>query len=358
MEVGKKQKGNRKDRPLSASFKTGAIALVFLLIGYETALFVHRAAQLRLAANAATPDTVYVYAGDRAPDGSSGSETAGDTLAPSGLGMTEGPWWKGLSKGDVIARSTHGQGYPQSSRGQGHSLSSRGQRSPQSSRGQGHSLSSRGPKGPRGSHSAARRPVESFRFNPNTVSLEDLRRLGFSEGQAEAIVHYREKGGRFRRPSDFAKSYVVADSVFRRLEPFIDIPKVDINRADSTLFETLPGIGPWYAGKMVSYRAALRGYSCPEQLMEIYRFDAEKYDGLRDLISCSAPEPFPIWTLPAEELETHPHISRREAAAIVLYRTHQPRSAWTLEGLLRAGILSEDHAAGLSRCLLAAPPTD
>ena len=206
-----------------------------------------------------------------------------------------------------------------------------------------------------GSHGVARRTVESFRFNPNTVSLEDLQRLGFSEKQALAIVHYREAGGRFRRPSDFAKSYVVEDSVFRRLEPWIVLPKIDINRADSTAFETLPGIGPWFAARMVSYRKALRGYSCPEQLMEIYRFDAEKYAGLQDLISCSKPQPFPIWTLPADSLETHPHISRREADAIVLYRTYQPQEQWTLQGLIKAGILSEEHAAGLSRCLLATP---
>ena len=53
---------------------------------------------------------------------------------------------------------------------------------------------------------AARRPVETFRFNPNTVSLDDLMRLGFSEKQAQSIINYREKGGRFRRPADFAKS--------------------------------------------------------------------------------------------------------------------------------------------------------
>ena len=310
MEEGKNRK-TAKNEPLAASFKTGALALVFLLIGYETALFIHRAAELKLAANRDKPDTVYVY--------------AGDTLALSR--MTAGEWSGGLSKGDVLGRSA---------------------RTPEAH------LSSRGRR-PMGSHGAARRTVESFRFNPNTVSLEDLQRLGFSEKQALAIVHYREAGGRFRRPSDFAKSYVVEDSVFRRLEPWIVIPKIDINRADSAAFETLPGIGPWFAARMVSYRKALRGYSCPEQLMEIYRFDAEKYAGLQDLISCSKPQPFPIWTFPADSLETHPHISRREADAIVLYRTYQPQEQWTLQGLIKAGILSEEHAAGLSRCLLATP---
>ena len=122
-------------------------------------------------------------------------------------------------------------------------------------------------------------------------------RLGFSEKQAQSILNYRAKGGRFRRPSDFAKSYVVADSVFDRLEPYIDIPRIDLNKADSAAFETLPGIGPYFASKMVSYRTSLGGYSHPEQLLEIYHFDREKYEALKDLISCSLPEPYPIWTL-------------------------------------------------------------
>ena len=51
--------GKKNQQPTS-SFVTGAIALVFLIIGYEVALFVHKAAILRIAANRDHPDTVYV----------------------------------------------------------------------------------------------------------------------------------------------------------------------------------------------------------------------------------------------------------------------------------------------------------
>ena len=202
---------------------------------------------------------------------------------------------------------------------------------------------------------ASPRRVETFRFNPNTVSPEDLMRLGFSEKQAQSILNYRAKGGRYRRPSDFAKSFVVADSVFDRLEPYIDIPRIDINKADSTAFETLPGIGPYFAAKMVSYRKELGGYSHPEQLMDIYHFDREKYDALKDLITCSLPGPYPLWTLSERDLARHPYISRDEAHSIVLYRTHQPKETWTVEGLHKAGVLSEEHYRKLSRCKIAEP---
>ena len=54
MEEGKRQK------TLKSSFTTGAIALVFLIIGFETALFIHKAAVTRLVADRDHPDTVYI----------------------------------------------------------------------------------------------------------------------------------------------------------------------------------------------------------------------------------------------------------------------------------------------------------
>ena len=200
---------------------------------------------------------------------------------------------------------------------------------------------------------SAMRRVESFRFNPNIVSLEDLVRLGFTEKQAQSIINYRGKGGRFRRKADFAKSYVVADSVFKRLEPFIDIPKIDINKADSAAFDELPGIGGWFAHRMVEYREQLHGFSCPEQLMEIYHFDQEKFDGLKDLISCSAVEPYPFWSGSLEDIRNHPHIRNWQTAKdIVFYRDHNPQEALTIDGLLKAGILTDEQARRLARCRL------
>ena len=289
-ENKKKSKG-----PLSASFITGAIALVFLIIGYQVALFVHKAAVTRLVANRDEPDTVYVYI----PKTDTPAEVVEE--APKTV-RKNAPH----SKEAVKVREK-----------------------------------------------AASRQVESFRFNPNTVSVEDLQRLGFSEKQADAIDRYRQKGGRFRRAEDFAKSYVVADSVFDRLAPFIDIPKLDINQADSVALLDLPGIGPYFAGKVVQHRQQLQGYSTVEQLLEIYHFDEEKLAGMRDFITCSPPRPYPIWTLPEDSLARHPHISRAEAHSIVLYRQHHTPAECTLDNLNRAGILSQEHYQRLSLCLLA-----
>jgi len=307
---------DRKGETPGTVFKVGGIAFAFLIIGYQSALFIHRAAELHIEALRDRPDTVYVYLPASEDDVTDGAAA----FAPSGIGNNG---FESAGQGGrrmVVRRNAeHSPAVEQVRR--------------------------------------RTRKVESFRFNPNTVSVEDLMRLGFSEKQAQAINSYRAKGGRFRRPSDFARSYVVADSVYERLKPYINIPKLDINKADSAAFDELPGIGPYFAAKMVEYRRRLGGYSFKEQLMDIYHFDKEKYDGLNDLIVCSPPgNAFRLWHMGEDSLKLHPYIrSWQTAHSIVLFRLSMPRESWSVEALCEAGILSPEDASRLARCRIAAP---
>ena len=288
----RRSENKEKKKPgLSESFVVGVIAIVFLIVGYQTALFVHQAAVTKIAANRDSPDTVYVS-------------------IPADVSQEQ----------EVhIKKAVHS------------------------------------PRVEAVRSNLPRKTVETFVFDPNKVSVDDLCRLGFTARQAQSIDNYRKKGGRFHRKADFAKSFVVSDSVYRRLEAYIDIPLVDLNLADSAAFDALPGIGGWFASKMIEHREALRGYSYKEQLMDIYRFDQEKYEALSDLITVG-PEgvtPYPLWSLPADSLRHHPYIGNMETAkAIVLYRETTPRSQWAIEELLRLGILSPSSASRLSRCLI------
>lgn len=296
----------KKSRP-SESFIVGTVALVFLIIGYQTALFIHNAAVMKIAANRDEPDTVFVY----------------------------------MEK-------------PAAERGHGGGLATAGKSPVKTQR----RNSAHSPRAEAVRANVPRKKVESFRFDPNSVSVDELCRLGFSMKQARSIDNYRKKGGRFRRKEDFAKSYVVSDSIYRRLEAYIDIPLVDLNTADSAAFDALPGIGGWFASRIIEHRKALRGYSYKEQLMDVYRFDREKFDGLSDLVTvdtCNV-TPYPLWTLPADTLRLHPYIRNLETArGIVLYRENNPRSAWTVEALSAAGILSSESSRKLSRCLIEKP---
>ena len=295
-------KDKEKERGgLQQSFLTGVIALVFLLVGYQTALMVHRAAVVKIAANRDEPDTVFVYVEPEIPVEESGGQMDSAREANQGL--------------RTVRRNSQ------------HSTRAQTVRS-----------------------NVPYPAPESFRFNPNTASVEDFCRLGFTPKQAEAIDAYRNKGGKFHRKSDFAKSYVVSDSIYRRLEKYIDIPLLDLNTADSTALDNLPGIGGWYASKIIEYRNSLGGYSSKEQLLEIYRFDQQKYDALKDLVTIKEPYVYPLWTLPADSLQKHPYIRNYEIArAIVMFREHNPPDSWTIENLRTAGIINSDLVLKLSR---------
>jgi len=212
----------------SSVFKIGAISLSFLILGYQIALFVHRTSVLRVESLRDSPDTVYIVS---------------ERNSPVEYGE------KNILKSDTVRRFASHSPEVQMIR-------------------------------------ERTRKVESFRFDPNTVSSEELQLLGFSPKQASSIINYRNKGGRFSRKSDFAKSFVVSDSIYKRLEPFIVIPPVDINSADSAKLDALPGIGPYFVKKILEYREEHGGFSSTDQLMDIKYFDREKYDAIADLITC------------------------------------------------------------------------
>ena len=177
--------------PSSASFKVGAIALAFLVIGYQAALFTTRAARLRLEANRDRPDTVYIWGSapePLAPLESLSNFADGKVTGPGRSADADFASLNANQESLAINNLAHGM----------HIVRHNAEHSAYVA-----------------AYRRETRRVESFRFNPNTVSLEDLQRLGFSEKQAQAIDNYRAKGGRFRRKADFAKSFVVDDSVYR-----------------------------------------------------------------------------------------------------------------------------------------------
>jgi len=166
------------------------------------------------------------------------------------------------------------------------------------------------------------RKVESFRFDPNRVTQEELVRLGLSEKQADAILNYREKGGKFRSKADFQKMYTVSDSLYERLEPFIDIPKVELNSADSTALVSLKGIGPYYARKIIAYREALGGFVEIGQLLEVKGMDSARFEGLKESVKVdtSLVHRFLLDTVSEELLARHPYFGKNATKAIVRLR--------------------------------------
>ncbi|MDR0711892.1 MAG: helix-hairpin-helix domain-containing protein [Prevotellaceae bacterium] len=219
------------------------------------------------------------------------------------------------------------------------------------------------------------RESKVFRFDPNTISADSLEQLGFSPKQAMAIVRYRERGGRFRTADSFLKLGVITDKQKKRLQSYIDIappaagslppPKdsarhswakteiaaaqpVELNAADTALLCTLPGIGKFFAQKIVEYREQLGGYTSAEQLLEIKNFGSERIQRLTNRVSVDT-SMVRKFTLSEENLELmrrHPYLGAYAARGIAQYAKRKGDAA-TLDELVKNKLITSLQAEKL-----------
>ena len=288
------KRGEAKDR-LSKGAASGMVALVFLILGFQLAVF-------------------FLKVVERCPVGPdmTGDEPAEMASPPAASG--------GLDKPE----KTKLGGYP------------------------------RPASRPATRAETPKRKVESFPFNPNTVTLEELQRLGLSERQAESIGNYRSKGGRFRTKADFQKMYVVSDTLFARLEPYIDIPQLELNTADSSALVTLRGIGPWYASKILDYRDRLGGFWQKEQLLEIDGIDEARLSGFADEVTVDPAKirRLDLWHAPDSLLARHPYLGPQGARSLIRYRQLYDSARWTLPDLAQERVLPLENIEKLKKYIV------
>ena len=91
-----------------------------------------------------------------------------------------------------------------------------------------------------------------------------------------------------------------------------------LNTADTTELKTVPGIGPYFARKVVQYGQRLGGYVSVDQLDEIENFPLDAKDYL--VIENAQPHKLNVNQLSLNELRRHPYINFYQAKAITDYR--------------------------------------
>jgi DNA uptake protein ComE-like DNA-binding protein len=179
-------------------------------------------------------------------------------------------------------------------------------------------------------------------FDPNKASVETLTSLGLSEKQAGTIKNYRDKGGRFRQPSDFAKIYGVDKNLSEKLIPYIiiendkapgsysengsfQITKIDLNKCDSAMLDRLPGIGPVLSARIIKYRNLLGGFISREQLKEVYGLTEESFNRIAERVFADSSDVTFIGINSAgyKELIRHPYFERYDVQAILKFRELQ-----------------------------------
>ena len=93
---------------------------------------------------------------------------------------------------------------------------------------------------------------------------------------------------------------------------------VVLNMADTTALKTIPGIGPYFARKVMEYGERLGGYVSVDQLDEIEDFPLDAKDYL--VIENPSPKKLNVNRLSLNELRRHPYINFYQARAITDYR--------------------------------------
>ena len=65
--------------------------------------------------------------------------------------------------------------------------------------------------------------------------------------------------------------------------------RIDINLADAVLLETLPGIGPALAQRIIEYREMNGPFETVDEIQEVSGIGPAKYDGIKELITAGEP---------------------------------------------------------------------
>lgn len=218
-------------------------------------------------------------------------------------------------------------------------------------------------------------PLKPVSFDPNKATAAQLEAMGVSSYLARNWERYLQKGGKFRNTESVRKLYGMTDPVFQALTPFMMMSQQDagkrvgqerimpdsspvskgyyrpkrcaeleINTSDSIEWESLPGIGPVLASRILKFRQRLGGFISIDQVRETYGLPDSTFQKIMPcLILTSSPQKLAINLLGVEELKSHPYIGYKLAKTLIAYRQHHgpfrsledlfpipaaPREAW------------------------------
>ncbi len=209
-----------------------------------------------------------------------------------------------------------------------------------------------------------RNDVEAVSFDPNSASYNDLINAGLDNRQARTLISYRNKGGRFRTKNDLGKIYGISMEKVDSLKPKIKIvdneagepeenndihstvqKPFDINTCDSVRLESLPGIGPVLAARIIKFRNLLGGYYSVEQLREVYGLPVETYNRICNMVYADTARiaRVSINTADYRTLSRIIYLDRHEISSILKYRELMD-SIHSLKELVSNRLISEEKA--------------
>ncbi len=203
--------------------------------------------------------------------------------------------------------------------------------------------------------------INYFNFDPNGLPPEKWKLLGLSDKQIRVIKNYEKAGGKFYNKKDLKKIYSISGEMYARLEPYITIRKesrkwqnnkqgepdfqmhpgipddsatinekarenpiiLELNTSTSDELQTLYGIGPAFADRIIKYRDLLGGFHTKEQLLEVYGFDSIRYMQIESAVVADSNMIRKLRINQGEfrDLLRHPYISYDLTREIFSYRS-------------------------------------
>ncbi|WP_313030545.1 helix-hairpin-helix domain-containing protein [Soonwooa sp.] len=184
-------------------------------------------------------------------------------------------------------------------------------------------------------------------FDPNLLEIDDWKKLGFSDKQAQVIVNYRDKNlkGSFRSLEDFKSCFVISEEKFNDLKAHIilnpnnfkttnsekiiakqetDFSKLDLNKITfKQLIEF--GFDEKAAGSFIGFRKKLGGFMNTQQMLDTYNIDKDLMQKLINTCKFSTDDvqKYTLVEAPEEWLKNHPYF-KYSADKIIFYRTTYP----------------------------------
>lgn len=179
-------------------------------------------------------------------------------------------------------------------------------------------------------------------FNPNTATITELKKFGFSNYQANNLVNYRNKGGSFSSPDEIIKIYGIDSTFYKSIQEFVKVAEteekkliqpqqkilIELNSADSLDLVQLKGIGASYAKRIIKYRNLLGGFYSKQQIKEIYNFPEETFTRIQQDICVDTLKVIKLRInfLEYQELIRHPYLHKKEVKLIL--ETRQKNGAF------------------------------
>ncbi len=219
-------------------------------------------------------------------------------------------------------------------------------------------------------------------FNPNTATFAQLLQLGLDARAANTLLKFREKGWDFRYKQDIQRIYGISPELYTTLEPYISLPnkpeytkkeypktphsytphannyptkyqpytpnttshptttaiRIDLNRTDTSLLQSLRGIGSTLATRILKYKELLGGYTSINQLKEVWGITDQNFELIASQVEVVPTEikKIPINTIAYNELKKHPYF--KELGVKIMYIRNKKGKIDGIQDLVEEGI--------------------